>query len=141
MKKKTGRLSDGGKRARGRFGVGNKAGRGREKGSRNLRTLVGAELVERLLRGGDGLPDVEARWRRLLREKSPRVRLEAERHLLGLAYGPPRPQGLLGVEAADGPVKFVLTFGDTPEPARESEDGNEPAPWLGLGLPGENGGT
>jgi hypothetical protein len=80
-----------GKRGRP-FGRGNPGGPGRPKGSLSKATLAGRELLELLERGdGNGLPSAYERWKRLLTDRDPAVRLKAEVFVFSALHGAPRP--------------------------------------------------
>lgn len=75
----------------GRFAKGNPGGPGRPPGSPNRRTFAGKALLKALEAGdeGAGLPGGFDRMKRLLLDEDPRVRLGAERLVLGLLHGRP----------------------------------------------------
>lgn len=99
-----GRNSNGRKTAErdgaGRFAKGNPGGPGRPPGSPNRRTLAGRALLKALEAGdeGESLPSGFERMRKLLLDEDPRIRLGAERLVLGLLHGRPVADG----ETEDG---------------------------------------
>lgn len=84
----------------GRFAKGNPGGPGRPPGSPNRRTLAGRALLKALEAGdeGESLPSGFERMRKLLLDEDPRIRLGAERLVLGLLHGRPVADG----ETEDG---------------------------------------
>jgi hypothetical protein len=87
-------------RPRGRpFQKGHKLAKGRVRGSKNRRTLAGEALM-RTLEEGDGatLEPAAERWKRLLAEEDPAIRLAAERFVYQAVYGLPRARTDLSVE-------------------------------------------
>jgi hypothetical protein len=93
---------------RGRpFARGNPGGPGRPKGSPNKATLAGRELLELLERGdGDGLPPSYERWKRLLTDRDPSVRLKAEVFVFSALHGTPRPA--MDLPYAEQQIEIVL---------------------------------
>lgn len=77
----------------GRFAKGNPGGPGRPPGSPNRRSLAGRQLLKALEAGDPEakLPSAFDRMAALLNDPDPRVRLGAERTVLGLLHG--RPAG------------------------------------------------
>lgn len=75
----------------GKFARGNPGGPGRPPGSPNRATLAGRKLLEALEAGDEdaGLPSGFERMKKLLLDEDARVRLGAERLVLGLLHGRP----------------------------------------------------
>ncbi len=71
------------------FKRGNRFGRGRPKGSPNRATVIGRSMLELLERGDDRLPPADERWRALLTDRDPAVRLSAEKFLFVALPGLP----------------------------------------------------
>jgi hypothetical protein len=68
-------------------------------------TLSGREM-QRCLEAGDGLnlPSATERWRRLLKERSPAVRLAAEKFLFEALHGKSKPWE----EPPAGPIRITV---------------------------------
>lgn len=79
-----------GRAERGKFAKGTRPGPGRPRGRRSLSTLLGKELMRALGEGSADLPAACERWKALLCDPDPRVRLEAERFVYRAAHGLPR---------------------------------------------------
>lgn len=93
---------------RGRFAKGTPAGPGRPAGRPNLSTLLGKEMMKALGEGFEDLPTAHARWKRLLSDPDPRVRLEAERFVYRAAHGLPRDGD--DPTILPGPSKLVIEY-------------------------------
>jgi hypothetical protein len=92
-----------GRDTRGHFAKGNP---GKAKGTRNVKTIIGAELFAALHEGGDGLPSAWERWKRLLDDPDAHVRLKAEEIVAERCFGRTR-QELEG--GGDLTIKIVNT--------------------------------
>ncbi len=115
----------------GRFRRGNRASPGRPPGSPNRRTLAGRSLLKALEAGDEeaGLPGGFDRMKKLLLDPDARVRLGAERLVLGLLHGRPvnaDPDGEdgRGVAAID-PASLALRLANFVAAAL-AHDGEEP---------------
>lgn len=72
---------------------------------RRFGLTAGREMV-RLLESGDGkdLPPASERWRRLLKDKNPAIRLAAEKFLFEVLHGKSKPWQ----EPPQGPVRITV---------------------------------
>ncbi len=95
-----------GRGGNGRFAAGHKLARGRKPGVPNRSTLLGKELIEALMLGGEGLPSARERWKKILEDESPDVRLRAEMFLHRARFG--MPSG--GEESSVVPLSVVVTY-------------------------------
>jgi len=123
------------RKTRGRpFEKGNRAGRGRPKGSKITRTLVGEAMFRALVEGdGKKLPPFEERWRRLLTDPDATVRLAAEKYVADRLLGRPRQAVELGSPEPDREICVELRFSEgkpftsrAASPARSPSPGDEP---------------
>jgi hypothetical protein len=89
------------------FAKGNPGGPGRPKGSLSKATLAGRELLELLERGDGDLPSACERWKRLLTDRNPAVRLRAEVFVFSALHGAPRPAE--EIPRSDEKIRIVLT--------------------------------
>lgn len=73
--------------------------------------LAGREIL-RLLESGDGndLPPAAERWRRLLKEKNPAIRLAAEKFLFEALHGKSKPWE----EPPTGPITITVDVSKEP---------------------------
>jgi hypothetical protein len=78
------------RKGNGLFAKGNPGGPGRPKGSLSKVTLAGREMLELLERGEGDLPPAQERWKRLLTDGNPAVRLKAEMFVFCALHGTPR---------------------------------------------------
>ena len=93
---------------RGKFAKGTAPGPGRPAGRPNLSTLLGKEMMKALGESFEDLPTTRERWKRLLSNPDPRVRLEAERFVYRAAHGLPRDGDEPVLPAA--PPKIVIEY-------------------------------
>jgi hypothetical protein len=113
-----------------RFEPGNPGGPGRPKGSLSKANLTGREMLN-LLEGGDGngLPSAFERWKRLLTDRNPAVRLKAEVFVFSALHGAPRPapdllatEHDIRIELTRGPWSGVAAVRALPPGAAEADE-------------------
>lgn len=95
----------------GRFLSGNRlAVPGSRRGRPGKRTLAGLALMKALEDGDETLPPAWERWKALLTDPDPGVRLRAEIFVFAVLYGtaPRRP----ALSDESGPTEIQLSFGD-----------------------------
>lgn len=127
---------DRGRNVRGRpFAPGNP---GRPKGAIDRRTVVGLELFAALHAGDDkaGLAHAFDRWRRLLNDKDPAIRIRAEELVAAYAYGRP-PARVTVAEEQKVVVEFEYVKKPFPEPIADPEPESLPPAPAGTATPKE----